>query len=276
MSRSDCLGGQFLGYSFDSPEIAQLLQPEIQDLIDSVHPFLAAHEQFYPQDEEHFSMHFLATVISLANNLGLTFQSEHWFSWKCLTAVLRCLSLILIPDETAAPALGLLSSKCPRLWLTPSRSFKQGLNWFYFQMLALAEDLSKAENQYPQLLDFSLMAYWSQAEISSLIGLVHSFLLMFPSSIRPLMLNIFHTTPILHSICFLLTITAVANNLGPYFINSRWACWMIWDELGRLFAMHDQLLGDELLSLPEYDAVPDCLVEPIVVGEFVACGLNAM
>ncbi|KAK0218947.1 hypothetical protein IW262DRAFT_1462552 [Armillaria fumosa] len=129
----------------------------------------------------------------------------------------------------------------------------------------------------PLLNNFSLMAYWSQAEISSLIGLTHLFLAAHAGHFP------YDTDP--SSIHFLLTITAVANNLGPYFIDSHLACWMIqdirrralvFDELGRLFAPHDQLPGDELLSFPEYDTVPDCLVKPIVLGEFVACGLNAI
>ncbi|KAK0232590.1 hypothetical protein IW262DRAFT_1451053 [Armillaria fumosa] len=133
------------------------------------------------------------------------------------------------------------------------------------------------QNEYPQLLDFFLIAYWSQAEISSLIRLLHPFLAAHAEHFS------YDTNSA--SVCFLLTITAIANNLGPYFINSHWACWMIqdvycqvlvFDELDRLFTPHDQLLGDKLLSLPEYDTVPDCLVEPIVLGEFVACGLNAI
>ncbi|KAK0459054.1 hypothetical protein IW261DRAFT_1429977 [Armillaria novae-zelandiae] len=315
MGCSDYLGGQFLGHSFDSPQIAQwiardrylllreawqqfprivnldtlarLLQPEIQDLIDLVHPFLPsrqiAHEQFYPRDEDPISLRFLATVTSLVNNLSPAFQSEHWFAWKFLRRL-----WVSFPQGV------------PGLRLTPTGAFKQGLNWFHFHMLSLAEDMTQksylkygritsehvicsydltshkfssfpfpsvcsfpgmsslfyafsfakkrmpdfdhklgnlsaniaadrhcllrwVRNQYPEILDFSVIAYWSQPELASLIGLVHPFL-----------------------------------------------------ELGGLFGPDDQFPGDEGLPYPRYGSKPFFHVEPILLGEFVAVGLNVI
>ncbi|KAK0460802.1 hypothetical protein IW261DRAFT_1428777 [Armillaria novae-zelandiae] len=262
MGRSDYPGGQFLGHSFDSPQIAQwiardrylllreaqqqfprivdldmlarLLQPEIQDLIDLVHPFLMTDPCFEPSD--------------------------------------------LFPGEVSAPPLGILSARHPRLRLTPTGAFKQGLNWFHFHMLSFAEDMTQkspapegtahpfdindmsspfyafsfakkrmpdfdhklgnlsadiaadchcllrwVHNWYPEILDFSVIAYWSQPELASLIGLVHPFL-----------------------------------------------------ELGGLFGPDDQFPGDEGLPYPRYGSKPFFHVEPVLLGEFVAVGLNAI
>ncbi|KAK0473639.1 hypothetical protein IW261DRAFT_1423550 [Armillaria novae-zelandiae] len=273
MGRSDYSGGQFLGHSFDSPQIAQwiardrylllqearrqfpcivdfdtlarLLQPEIQDLIDLVHPFLPsrqiAHEQFYPRDEDPVSLQFLATVTSLVNNLSPAFQSAHWFAWKMTDPCFKPSDLF--PGEVSVLSLGILSARRPWLRLTPTGAFKQGLNWFHFHMLSLAEDMT--QKSYPEILDFSVIAYWSQPELASLIGLVHPFLCAhvqhFPHDTDPV------------TVRFLLSITITVNNLGPYFIDANWSCWMIRDELGSLFGPDDQF-----------------------PGEFVAVGLNVI
>ncbi|KAK0467670.1 hypothetical protein IW261DRAFT_1426419 [Armillaria novae-zelandiae] len=217
MGRSDYLGGQFLGHSFDSPQITQwiardhhlllqeaqqqfphmvdfdmlarLLQPEIQDLIDLVHPFLPsrqiAHEQFYPHNEDPVSLHFLVTVTSLVNNLSLAFQSEHWFAWKMTDPCFEPSDLF--PGEVSVLPLGVLSARRPQLCLTPTGAFKQGLDWFHFHMLSLAEDMTQKSCllisrcqpslfTLMEILDFSVIAYWSQPELASLISLIHPFL----------------------------------------------------------------------------------------------------
>ncbi|KAK0484669.1 hypothetical protein IW261DRAFT_1560322 [Armillaria novae-zelandiae] len=151
--------------------LARLLQPKIQDLIDLVHPFLIAHEQFYPCDEDPVSLQFLATVTSLVNNLSPAFQSKHWFAWK-VHDTRRMMMLVqvhvffyaffardpywllqmtdpcfepsdLFPGEVSVPSLGILSARRPWLRLTPTGAFKQGLNWFHFHMLSLAEDMTQ-------------------------------------------------------------------------------------------------------------------------------------
>ncbi|KAK0465691.1 hypothetical protein IW261DRAFT_1427128 [Armillaria novae-zelandiae] len=279
MGCSDYPGDQFLGHSFDSPQIAQwiaqdrylllqeawrqfprivdfdtlarLLQPEIQDLLDLVHPFLPsrqiAHEQFYPHDEDPVSLRFLAMVTSLVNNLSPAFQSAHWFAWKMTDPCFKPSDLF--PGEVSAPSLGILSARHPWLCLTPTGAFKQGLNWFHFHMLSLAENMTQKSillclpyylgwstftadchcllqwvcNQYPEILDFSVIAYWSQPELASLIGLVHPFL-----------------------------------------------------ELSGLFGPDDQFPGDEGLPCPRYGSMPFFHVEPILLGKFVAVGLNAI
>ncbi|KAK0470593.1 hypothetical protein IW261DRAFT_1425802 [Armillaria novae-zelandiae] len=264
----------------DLDTLARLLQPEIQDLFDLVHPFLPsrqiAHEQFYPHDEDPVSLRFLATVTSLVNNLSPAFQSGHWFAWKMTDPCFEPSDLF--PGEVSASSLGILSARCPQLCLTPTGAFKQGLNWFHFHMLSLAEDMTQklpapegtahpfdinnmsspfyafsfakkrmpdfdhklgnlsaniaadchcllhwVHNRYPEILDFSVIAYWSQLELASLIGLVHPFL-----------------------------------------------------ELGGLFGPDDQFPGDEGLPYPRYGSKLFFHVEPVLLGEFVAVGLNAI
>ncbi|KAK0468837.1 hypothetical protein IW261DRAFT_1426034 [Armillaria novae-zelandiae] len=293
MGRSDYPGGQFLGHSFDSPQIAQwiardhylllrearrqfphivdldtlarLLQPKIQDLIDLVHPFLPsrqiAHEQFYPRDEDPVSLRFLATVTSLVNNLSPAFQSEHWFAWK-VHDTCQMMTLVqmtdpcfepsdLFPGEVSVPSLGILSARCPQLRLTPTGAFKQGLNWFHFHMLSLAEDMTQK----------SLLIV-----IVYFVGVLESAGTGFTDQSRT-------SLPAVH---FLLSITIAVNNLGPYFIDANWSCWMIHDELGGLFGPDDQFPGDEGLPYPRYSSKPFFHVEPVLLGEFMAVGLNAI
>ncbi|KAK0494259.1 hypothetical protein EDD18DRAFT_1355609 [Armillaria luteobubalina] len=123
----------------------------------------------------------------------------------------------------------------------------------------------------------STSSSWSQPEVSSLIGLVHPFLCAHA--------QYFPYDTDSATVCFLLTITIAANNLGPYFIDSNWLCWMIrdvrcralvFDEFGRLFGPDDQLPGDELLPRPRYGHKSLFHVDPIIPGEFVAVGLNVI
>ncbi|KAK0472107.1 hypothetical protein IW261DRAFT_1424705 [Armillaria novae-zelandiae] len=242
MGHSDYPGGQFLGHSFDSPQIAQwiardrylllrearrqfprivdldtlvrLLQPEIQDLIDLVHPFLST------------------TSAWLFNpDIGLPGRDPYWL----LQMTDPCFEPSdLFPGEVSVPSLGILSARRPRLRLTPTGAFKQGLNWFHFHMLSLAEDMTQKSCLLVsccrsslftslEILDFSVIAYWSQLELASLIGLVHPFL-----------------------------------------------------ELGGLFSPDDQFPGDEGLPYPRYGSKPFFHVEPVLLGEFMAVGLNAI
>ncbi|KAK0474631.1 hypothetical protein IW261DRAFT_1422918 [Armillaria novae-zelandiae] len=159
--------------------LARLLQPKIQDLIDLVHPFLPswqiAHEQFYPHNEDPVSLCFLAMVTSLVNNLSPAFQSKHWFAWKMTDPCFEPSDLF--PGKVSAPSLGVLSARRPWLHLTPTGAFKQGLDWFHFHMLSLAEDMT--QESLPTVIvyfDECTIAYWSQPELASPIGLIHPFL----------------------------------------------------------------------------------------------------
>ncbi|KAK0462757.1 hypothetical protein IW261DRAFT_1428040 [Armillaria novae-zelandiae] len=265
MGRSDYPGGQFLGHSFDSPQIAQwiarerylllqeawwqfphivnfdmlarLLQPEIQDLIDLVHPFLPsrqiAHEQFYPRNEDPVLLRFLAMVTSLVNNLSPAFQSAHWFAWKMTDPCFEPSDLF--PGEVSVPSLGILSTRRPlaafdSYWCiqtgTQLVSFPYAISCRGYDPEVAADRhclLRWVCNRYPEILDFSVIAYWSQPELASLIGLVHPFL-----------------------------------------------------ELSGLFGPDDQFPGDEGLPYPQYSSKPFFHVEPVLLGEFVAVGLNAI
>ncbi|KAK0484668.1 hypothetical protein IW261DRAFT_1560321 [Armillaria novae-zelandiae] len=121
-------------------------------------------------------------------------------------------------------------------------------------------------NRYPEILDFSVIAYWSQPELASLIGLVHPFLCAHVQHF------LHDTDPV--AVRFLLSITIAVNNLGPYFIDANWSCWMIrdvhrwalvFDELGSLFGPDDQFPGDEGLPYPRYGSKPFFHVEPVLL-----------
>ncbi|KAK0456967.1 hypothetical protein EV421DRAFT_1729477 [Armillaria borealis] len=172
----------------------------------------------------------------------------------------------VFPGEVCAPALPSLPSKRNRFQVTPEHVFHQGLRWEHFQGAASAawfanlclvfllfswqmvspsfwpEDmplpfswkdlpgllqadhyflLRLARTRYPQILDFNILVNWCQPEVATLINHVHPFLLAhvkhFPDDVDILALR------------FLMTVTALANNLGPCFVDPDWSPWKVQD-----------------------------------------------
>ncbi|KAK0241961.1 hypothetical protein EDD85DRAFT_787507 [Armillaria nabsnona] len=75
----------------DMNTLATYLQPEIKSILDSVYPFLVAHESYFPKDSNLIVICFLVMATALANNLSPTFQSSHWDAWKFFLAKFMCL-----------------------------------------------------------------------------------------------------------------------------------------------------------------------------------------
>ncbi|PBK87897.1 hypothetical protein ARMGADRAFT_1034501 [Armillaria gallica] len=193
----------------DMNTLATSMQPEIKSILDSIHPFLAAHESYFPKDSNLIVIHFLVMATALANNLSPAFQSSHWDSWK-------------IENSTRMFKL---------LGVVPEHIFCQGLCWEHFQGAASNAwfanfmdhylFLHLMHTQYPQVLDFDILVNWCQPDMVNLINHVHPFLVAhvehFLDDRDPLALQ------------FLITATVVANNLGPCFFNLDWTLWLVQD-----------------------------------------------
>ncbi|KAK0434200.1 hypothetical protein EV421DRAFT_1909512 [Armillaria borealis] len=132
----------------DMNTLATYLQPEIKSMLDSVHPFLAAHEAYFPKDVDPVVIRFLATLTALANNLSPAFQSISWDAWKVEDST-RMFKLLgyskpsfdptdIFPGEVRAPGLPSLPSKRNCFQVTPEHVFRQGLRWEHFQGAASA------------------------------------------------------------------------------------------------------------------------------------------
>ncbi|KAK0429974.1 hypothetical protein EV421DRAFT_1744665 [Armillaria borealis] len=219
----------------DMNTLATYLQPEIKSMLDSVHPFLfthsqAAHEAYFPKDVDPVVIRFLATLTALANNLSPAFQSISWEAWKVEDST-RMFKLLGYSKPSFDPT-DIFPGK-----VTPEHVFRQGLHWEHFQGAASAawfanlnlrlppEWLDVLLNIYPvtkfQILDFSILVNWCQPDVVTLINHVHPFLLAhikhFPDDVDILALR------------FLMTVTTVANNLGPCFIDPDWSLWKVQD-----------------------------------------------
>ncbi|KAK0450476.1 uncharacterized protein EV420DRAFT_1482683 [Desarmillaria tabescens] len=202
--------------------LATYLQPEIKSMLDSVHPFLAAHESYFPKDRDTLVICFLATMTALANNLSLAFQSVHWEVWKVVdpTRMFQLLGFSkprfdpddTFPGEVIAPMLPGLPTKRNHFQVAPEEVFRQGLRWQHFQDAASSAWFANlgdhylllrlAHTRYPQVLDSNILVNWCQPEVADLINHVHPFLLAhanhFPDDTDALALR------------FLMTVTTVA------------------------------------------------------------------
>ncbi|KAK0447492.1 uncharacterized protein EV420DRAFT_1483839 [Desarmillaria tabescens] len=217
----------------DMNTLATYLQPEIK-----LTSFQAAHESYFPKDRDTLVIRFLATMTALANNLSPAFQSAHWEVWKVVdsTRMFQLLSFSkprfdpddTFPGEVIAPMLPGLPTKRNRFQVAPEEVFRQGLRWQHFQDAASSTWFANlgdhylllrlAHTRYPQVLNSNILVNWCQPEVADLINHVHPFLLAhanhFPDDTDALALR------------FLMTVTAVANNLGPCFIDPDWTPWM--------------------------------------------------
>ncbi|KAK0465784.1 hypothetical protein IW261DRAFT_1427047 [Armillaria novae-zelandiae] len=128
----------------------------------------------------------------------------------------------LVCLEVSVPSLGILSARCPRLRLTPTGAFKQGLNWFHFHMLSLAEDMTQKS--------------------------------------LPIVIVYF---------------VGILESAGTGFTD-RSRTSLPAEELGGLFGPDDQFPGDEGLPYPRYSSKLFFHVEPVLLGEFMAVGLNVI
>ncbi|PBK91031.1 hypothetical protein ARMGADRAFT_1032107 [Armillaria gallica] len=190
--------------------LATYLQPEIKSILDSVHPFLAAHKSYFPKDSDPTVIHFLAMATALANNLSPAFQSSQWDAWKIEdpTRMFKLLGLSkprfnpsdTFPGKTHAPSL-------------PSLPLKR--NHFQVDHYLF---LCLAHTWYPQVLNFDILVNWCQLDVANLIYHVHPFLVAhvehFPDDEDPLALQ------------FPMTVTVVASNLGPCFFDPDWTLWL--------------------------------------------------
>ncbi|KAK0430672.1 hypothetical protein EV421DRAFT_1912616 [Armillaria borealis] len=81
--------------------------------------------------------------------------------------------------------------------------------------------LRLVHTRYPQILDFSILVNWRQPDVATLINHVHPFLLAhikhFLDDVDILVLQ------------FLMMVTAIANNLGPCFVDPDWSPWKVQD-----------------------------------------------
>ncbi|KAK0219311.1 hypothetical protein EDD85DRAFT_797420 [Armillaria nabsnona] len=257
----------------DINTLATYLQPKIKSILDSVHPFLAAHESYFPKESNPTVIHFLATATALANNLSLAFQSSQWDAWKIEdpTRMFKLLGLSkprfdpsdTFPGKAYAPSLLSLPLKQNRFQVASEHIFCQGLRWEHFQGAASdawPEDLPLpfawkdlpsllqvdhylllhlARTQYPQVLNFDILVNSCQPDVANLINHVHPFLVAhverFPDDEDPLVLR------------FLMTVTAVASNLGPCFFDQDWTLWLERDRRHLVIGFQATLYTSDLL-----------------------------
>ncbi|KAK0245018.1 hypothetical protein EDD85DRAFT_782989 [Armillaria nabsnona] len=152
----------------DMNTLVTYLQPEIKSILDSIHPFLAAHESYFPKDSDLIVICFLVTVTALANNLSPAFQSSQWDAWKIedSTRMFKLLRLSkprfnpldTFPGKTHAPSL---------LSLLLKRNHFQVDHYLFLHL---------ACTWYPQVLNFDILVNWSQLDVADLINHVHPFL----------------------------------------------------------------------------------------------------
>ncbi|PBK85031.1 hypothetical protein ARMGADRAFT_1036735 [Armillaria gallica] len=222
----------------DLNTLATYLQPKIKSILDSIHPFLAVHESYFPKDSDPTVICFLATATALANNLSPAFQSSQWDAWKIKdpTRMFKLLRLSkprfdpsdTFPGEAHAPFLSSLPlkrnhfqvsvgniSKVQPLTLVPSylplpmvsstfwpEDLPLPFAWKDLPSLLQVDHylfLCLACTWYPQVLNFNILVNWYQPDMVNLINHVHPFL------------------------------SPVASNLGPCFFDPDWMLWLEWD-----------------------------------------------
>ncbi|PBK85107.1 hypothetical protein ARMGADRAFT_1036603 [Armillaria gallica] len=265
-SKAASSGGQV--WYVDMNTLATYLQPEIKSILDSIHPFLVAHESYFPKDSDPIVICFLATATALANNLSPAFQSSQWDAWKIEDSTRMFLGLLKprfdpldsFPGKAYAPSLlslpfkqnrfqvsiGNISKVQPpmlglrtlllqlRIYPVPSylllsmvsssfcpEDLPLPFTWKDLPSLLQADHylfLHLACTWYPQVLNFDMLVNWCQLDMANLINHVHPFLVAhvehFPDDEDPLASQ------------FLMTVTAVANNLGLCFFNPDWTLWL--------------------------------------------------
>ncbi|PBK92345.1 hypothetical protein ARMGADRAFT_1031209 [Armillaria gallica] len=234
----------------DMNTLATYLQPEIKSILDSIHPFLAAHKSYFPKDSDPTVIHFLATVTALPNNLSPAFQSSQWDAWKIKdpTRMFKLLGLSkprfdpldTFPGEAHAPSPLSLPLKRNRFQVASEHVFCQGLCWEHFQgyfnlgfipvpsspLLSMVSSSFWPEDlplpftlkDLPSLLQADHYLFLHLPDMANLINHVHPFLVAhvehFPDDEDPLALQ------------FLMMVTAVASNLGPFFFDPDWTLWL--------------------------------------------------